>query len=175
MATAERKPDPSAVMLRQTEDYALFSRRLEECDGDEEKELLFLNELQTAARSLATNGVNFVLTAQHLEAEAAYRQEIAEKYRKSAAYLKRWADAAKDAVRRAMEETGMTKLPGDGCTVSIQNNPPKMVIEDEDQIPKDYWVKEPVLQKDILKADLLAGADVPGAKIERGTHLRVRF
>ena len=60
--------------------------------------------------------------------------------------------------------------------IIVRDNPPKVVLDDEDAIPKAYLHKETVIT--ILKADirksLLEGKTVAGAHLEREKRLLIK-
>jgi hypothetical protein len=67
------------------------------------------------------------------------------------------------------------KIKGNLFTLSIKKAPPKVVVEDEKMIPKQYWIPQPskLLKKDMLDA-LKNNIKIPGAKLEQGTTLGIR-
>jgi hypothetical protein len=79
-------------------------------------------------------------------------------------------------LKRCMEVAEIAKLPLGTVTASIQNNPPKVVIDDEFQLPQ-FFVKTVTTQtvdKKLIAEAIKAGEKVPGAHIEQGTSLRIR-
>lgn len=89
-------------------------------------------------------------------------------------------DRLHERIKETMAAMGVKKLSGATSTIAVQNNSQSaLIIEDEGAIPLSYWKvppppTEPVLDREALKADLESGALVPGARVERGTHVRVR-
>lgn len=175
---AERKPDATAIMQRQAQDYALFSDRLSDCEGDPEAERRWLAELQTAARSLTENAERFVLGAQRLDHEADYYSTMAAKFHEAARLRAKWAEAIRDAVLRAMLDCGMTKYEGDAIKLGVQNSPPAVDI-DPDATVADFDVRyvrvKEELDKKTIKTDLEAGVEIPKARLVQRRHLRVRI
>lgn len=89
--------------------------------------------------------------------------------------LTRSIDHMKMAVKEAMELTGKTKFKTALYSFGIRNNPPKMVIDNEGDIPAEYYIEQaPVLDKAALKDALSKGLDVPYAHLEQGTSLMIR-
>ena len=94
---------------------------------------------------------------------------------RQAAFKKR-IDRLKEYLKANMEDSGITKISGLLFTISIQNNPPSAVIDDELQLPPKYMEEEVKIKvnKSQIRQDLLSGVEIPGAHLEKGTHLRIR-
>ena len=68
-------------------------------------------------------------------------------------------------------------MQGKLFTVAIQNNPPKLIVEDESEIPKAYWLEQPpTLDRRLLLQDLKLEEypDFKGAKVVQERSLRIR-
>ena len=97
------------------------------------------------------------------------------------------------AERRRMQERNITKMKNslqdtmllldlpkertDKYTVWLQKNPPKLVVEDEREIPKAYWIEQaPKLDKKSLLNDLKEEkhTDFKGARIVQERSLRIK-
>lgn len=86
-------------------------------------------------------------------------------------------ERAKIAMQRAMTSAGEKKMLCGSFTVSVQNNPPKCVVDvSVANIPSKYLIpQEPTIDKKLLLEDLKAsGEQVPYAHIEQGESLRIR-
>jgi predicted SpoU family rRNA methylase len=102
--------------------------------------------------------------------------------------------SVKFLVQRTMEQLKLTKLEAGVFTISIANNPPAMIVQNQDVIPLEYFDEVPAtlkLDSAKLKKDLVDGKEVewrkpvakeegaelytgPGAIISRGTSLRIK-
>ena len=87
-------------------------------------------------------------------------------------------DRAKEAMKKAMNTAGEKKLPAGSFTVSVQANPPKVVIDEQylENIPEKYLIpQEPTINKKAMLEDLKAGENLEGlAHMETGESLRIR-
>ena len=85
---------------------------------------------------------------------------------------------AKEAMKVAMLTAGEKKLPAGSFTVSVQANPPKVVMDEQyiENIPEKYLTHpEPEINKKAMLEDLKAGADLDGiAHLESSEGLRIR-
>ena len=91
--------------------------------------------------------------------------------------LENTIERSKAAMQMAMTTAGEKKMPCGTFTVSVQNNPPKCVVDvSVADIPSKYLIpQEPTIDKKLLLEDLKAsGEQVPYAHIEQGESLRIR-
>ena len=81
-----------------------------------------------------------------------------------------------DYLKYGMTATGVKKIEYGTRTISLQNNPPKLVIDNEEEIPPRYYVIVPEttqLDKAMVKWDLKDG-EIPGVHLEQGQSIRKR-
>lgn len=103
----------------------------------------------------------------------AEEKRLAEKRR----VMENTVERAKFAMQTAMNTAGEKKIPCGSFTVSVQNNPPKCVLDvSVADIPSKYLIpQEPTVDKKLLLDDLKASEEaVPYAHIEQGESLRIR-
>ncbi len=82
----------------------------------------------------------------------------------------------KDYLKYGMDTAGIVKLDFGTRSVTLQQSPPKLVVDDESAIPAKFFVVIPEttqLDKFRVKRALKDG-DVPGCHIERGQSVRFR-
>lgn len=79
---------------------------------------------------------------------------------------------------RVLQKMGEKKLPCGTFTVSRQNNPSTVVMDEQyiENIPARYLkIAEPTIDKTLIKKDLDAGVDLEGiAHLEQDEGLRIR-
>jgi hypothetical protein len=84
----------------------------------------------------------------------------------------------KQYVLDGMQLAGITEIKSPELVIRTATNPPAVTIEDERQVPAEYWVPPPppqvVISKLLIKAAIDAGIEVPGAKITRSVRLVIR-
>ena len=84
----------------------------------------------------------------------------------------------KEAMKFALNTAGEKKIACGTFTVSVQNNTPSVVLDEQylENIPEEYLVpQEPKIDKKKIKADIDAGKDLDGiAHLETGVSLRIR-
>ena len=148
---------------------AVLALALEEDDGEELAGRLA--EIDMAIEDKADNYAVIIadLTAQ----EAKLKTEI-DRLTKRRQTLRNNADRMKQSLQQAMETVGKEKMKTDYYSYTIQKNPPKLVLDDEEIVPDDYFVTRRELDKASLKDALKAGQEVRGAHLEQTESLRIR-
>lgn len=76
----------------------------------------------------------------------------------------------RSVVAAAMEAAGVRKIEEAAFTISLRNNPGKLIVTDEAAIPTEYW-REKITRSIDKKslADALAAGSVPGADLSNGS------
>lgn len=81
----------------------------------------------------------------------------------------------KDALEKAMRQTGKTKFKTLLFSFGIQKNPPSVAILKEDSVPIDYLVvPDPQPDKKRILTELKAGAKFDWAELRQTEALRIR-
>lgn len=83
----------------------------------------------------------------------------------------------KETLTDTMELLEIQKEKTDRYTLWVQNNPQRLVVEDEKEIPEAYWEKQPPKLNRKLLLDDLKNEEYPdfkGARIEQGRGVRFR-
>lgn len=90
-------------------------------------------------------------------------------------------ERAKAAMQNAMRIAGEKKMPAGTFTVSLQQNPPKVVLDEPyiENIPEKYLIpQEPTINKKLILEDLKEGFVIPElegvAHLESSEGLRIR-
>ena len=109
------------------------------------------------------------------EADAIREEEIRLMKRRKSAETK--AERLKAWLLSAMtREDGTTdKLKTGRVSISVKRNPPSTVVDDE-LLPSTYKVAKITYQanKELIKRELLAGGEVPGAHLEYGRSVVIK-
>ena len=75
-----------------------------------------------------------------------------------------------------MIRTGINELASPEFVVKVCDNPPKVILDDEEAIPDDYKEAETVvtIRKDALRRAMLDdGEIIPGCHLEKGKRLKI--
>ena len=149
-----------------------------------------LDELQGEFKEKAVGLAKLVKTWE--AEEQAYKTEIdrLEGHKRTAQRKQAWA---KQYLKGNMEDAGIDHVPGDVVDIKLQNGAPSVILEDEALVPMAYksgtislpWaeiVKKKlvdVAEMTITKRGILndfaeTGIAIPGARVEKNTHIRIR-
>lgn len=81
----------------------------------------------------------------------------------------------KSYLQHEMEFAGLDKVKRPTLTVSIQLNPPSVLVKDESLIPSHYMIPvAPKLDKKAVLSFLKEGGEVPGCEIQQSKGLRIK-
>lgn len=83
-------------------------------------------------------------------------------------------DRLKRYMQDGMDAAQMVKHKGQLFTISIQNNPPSVVVDDEAAVPKGFQRIKVEVDKTAVKDALKSGTEVPGVHLEHTRSLRIR-
>ena len=81
----------------------------------------------------------------------------------------------KSYLQNELETAGIDKVKRPTLTVSIANNPPSVLVEDESLIPSEYMVPQPdKIDKRMLLSVLKEGEEIPGCSIQQTKGVRIK-
>ena len=156
-----------------TADY----RRLQELMDEDIDQEAVRDTLEAIEGAIEVKAKNIAVLVQSMGNDAdiikAEEQRLAAR-RKAIENRQKWL---KDYLQYNMEAVGIDKFKTPTHTIALQNNPPALNIYDEGKIPASYMTIIPErweVDKQAVKEDLKAGAEVPGAELTRGKSLRIR-
>jgi hypothetical protein len=151
---------------------ALFAdSEISEADKDEAVaraiDLTDVAEQKVMAKVDATRGfVNSMLARHDLYVAEAARLTA------HARALRGIVERVKGYVKSVMVATGAKRLSGRLGWINLQASNAALVIEDDSAIPPSYWDQVLILNRERVRDALKAGVEVPGARLERGQHVR---
>lgn len=137
--------------------------------------------LESLGGELEVKAQNVVAFLRNLEttAEAIKQAESAMASRRKA--IENRVDNLKRYVLESMQANGIQKIECPLFVLSIAKGPPAVEIEDERQIPADYFTippppppPPPQVDKKLIAQALKDGFDVPGARLRQGVRLAIR-
>lgn len=155
-------------------EHRALSDKLHDLELDDQT---ILDTLESESTDLIEKGKNVAAVFRNLESDAKQikeeEQRLAERRK---AYEKR-AESLKNYLKTNMEVAGIQKIECPWFVISIAQNPEAVTVDDESLIPRDYFKEIPVsyvLDKSLLKQAIKDGYTVPGARLIRGTNLRIK-
>lgn len=150
----------------------LLDELLETANEDGEVNLDISKQLEEIHGAFTEKAVNVATVYRSIEQEAErYRAEekrLAEIRRK----LERHAEAIKGYLARECINTGVEKIGGVSANISFRTSE-KTVIDNEAEIPDEYWrvKREPDLSA--IKAAIKAGKEIEGAHLQSFKNIQI--
>ena len=111
-----------------------------------------------------------------IEARAQAAADEAERLYERKVSLLKHRDWLKEYIRQNMEFVGRQKVEGSLFTVRVQNTAPSVLVPNVDDLPQQFTVTKSnaYADKGKIKEALLAGEEVPGATLVKGTTVVIR-
>lgn len=158
---------PSLYELKN--DYLRLLELEEEVDSEAFQDALdnLTDEINTKAESIAA-----VLKQMEADVKMLKDEEVRLKNRRTA--IENNYKRLKEYLKNELEVMNIDKVKTPKFTITVRNNPVKVVIKDDDLIPVDYKVPKYSIDKKVLKEALLNGEEIKGAELiqEKGVQIR---
>jgi hypothetical protein len=156
-------------------EFAEIKSILDECDGDvTEVDAKWLARIEQNSLSLQQKFEGCCMVVREWKAEAKALEEEEKRISDRRKAVQNRVDRFYAYMQACMEAGGINKIKTPLFSVALQNNPPAVLVENEDQIPPEYMEQTVKICTSKIKQDLKAGVDVPGAKLVNGQHVRIR-
>lgn len=163
-----------ANLYELTADIQLLWNLMDQGELDDD---MIMDAMQNSQEELAIKLEGYCKWIRNMEADVAALKEEEKRLAARRKTLEHTIERAKSSMHYAMNEAGEKKIKGNLFTISVQNNPPKVVMDkDIDDIPERY-IKylDPEIDKAKIKEDIQKGIDVEGiAHLEQTESLRIR-
>jgi len=143
-----------------------------ELEDDEQREYL-LSQLQLNLEERSADLLKFCKTQESfneaVDIEISRLQGLKLDRNKRVEFIKK-------TIKEAMENAGIKKMELPNFKLTVANNAPSVVIENESLVPKTFWREKTVhsIDKVKIKEALKADKEVKGAKLESKTSLRIK-
>lgn len=148
-------------------------KQIDEMEGlDEETKLDTLDSIDWTDQ-FEEKVENTVKVIKNKEADVEQLKEEIDRLTKRKKSIENDITRLKTGLQGAFEITGHDKVKTLLFTVSLANNQPSVVV-DEDLLPKKYFVQKLTPDKTTIKELLKAGKKVKGAVLQESRSLRIR-
>ncbi len=148
-------------------------KQIDEMEGIDEETKVDTLEAIDWTEQFEEKVENTVKVIKNKEAEANLLKEEIDRLTKRKKSLEGDITYLKIGLQAAFEVTGYDKVKTLLFTVSLANNQPSVVV-DEDLLPKKYFVQTLKPDKAAIKELLKAGKKVKGATLQESRSLRIR-
>ena len=163
----------TALFILAAEHRAL-SDKLHDLDIDDQT---ILDTLEGESTDLVEKGKNVAAVFRNLESDAKQIKEAEQQLAERRKAIEKRAESLKNYLKTNMEIAGIQKIECPWFVITLANNPEAVTVDDETEIPRDYFKEIPAsyqLDKTLVKQAIKDGFTVPGAHLSRGTSLRIK-
>jgi hypothetical protein len=143
---------------------------------DEMPEEAIKDTLEGIQGEFKDKAINVAAYIKNLEADKAAIEEAINNMKTRKDRVAAHAERLREYLKSAMQGMGMAAIKHDEFDIKIKNNPEKLVIFDEEQVPGiyRYYRQEEVVDNAAIKAALKANVTVPGAKLEQAKRMEIK-
>ena len=155
-------------------EHRSLSDKLHDLDLDDQT---ILDTLEGESTDLIEQGKNVAAVFRNLESDAKQIKEAEQQLAERRKAIEKRAESLKTYLKTNMEVAGILKIECPWFVITLAQNPEAVTVDDESTIPRDYFKEIPasfVLDKVLLKSAIKDGYAVPGARLTRGTSLRIK-
>lgn len=153
----------------------MIADQLMDSDADEQT---IADTLEGERWPLEVKAQNVAFVIRNIQSTAEAIKAAEDKMAERRKTLERRIDWLKGYLKSGMELAGINKVESPYFTIAVQNSPEAVEIDEPGLLPAEYWKQPepppPSIDKVAIKAAIKAGADVPGARLTQGTHLRIK-
>ena len=155
-------------------EHRALADKLHDLDLDDQT---IADTLEAESGDLIEKGKNVAAVFRNLESDAKQIKEAEQQLAERRKAIEKRAESLKNYLKTNMEIAGIQKIECPWFVISIAQNPETVTVDDESEIPRDYFKEIPAtfqLDKAMVKQAINDGFTVPGARLSRGTSLRIK-
>lgn len=156
-------------------EYRQITDLLMDSDADEQ---VIADTLEGERWPLEVKATNYAMVVRNIQATADAIKAAEEQMATRRKSLERRIEWLKARLKDGLELAGVNKIESPYFTISVQASTERVDIDQLDLLPAEYWTQPeppaPAPDKTAIKAAIKSGIDVPGARLTRGTHLRIK-
>jgi hypothetical protein len=132
--------------------------------------------LEGASGDLENKAWNIAALILQFEGEASVIKDAEQRMSSRRKTIERRIDWLREYLLVQLIRTGISEVSSPEFVVKVRDNPPKVILDDEDAIPRAYKHRETVvsIRKDEIRRALLDGKRVGGAHLEREKRLAIK-
>lgn len=155
-----------------TNQYEFLMNCLYDEDYDEET---LIDTLEGIEGEIEDKADGYARILKQMEKDAAAYKEEEERMAALRRTLENRHKFLKDRLYQMMKATGKAKFKTNLFSFGIQKNPPSLVIDNPDDIPRKYMIpQEPKVDTAAIKDLLKTGTTVSFAHLEQGERVNIR-
>ena len=163
-----------STLYELTNEWMMLMEMAEDPDIEED---VFMDTLEGIEGEIEMKADGYAKVIRQLEHDAEACGTEAKRFTEKKKFLENKIDRMKKSLQGAMETTGKTKFKTELFSFNVQNNPASVIVEaDIKDIPERYLKPvDPKIDKELMKKDLKAGANLDGvAHLVQTRGLRIK-
>jgi hypothetical protein len=144
--------------------------------NDAVKQVIIDENLSLLQHDFSTKALALAGYIQNLKLEQSNVKELQDKFAKRVKSLDRTISHLNEYLLMQMQQVNIPKLNNTWLSVSIRNNPCKVIIEDETLLSDEFKITEQVIKinKSLISEQLKAGGFIPYAHLEQSKRLEIK-
>lgn len=157
-----------------TADIQLLWNLMENGEIDDDT---LINAMQNSQEELSIKLEHYCMFIKNMEADAKAFKEEEQRLAARRKTLENTIERAKKAMQYAMDVAGEKKVKGKLFSISLQNNPASVVLDEQymENIPEKYLIHKTDINKRLMAEDIKNGVDLEGlAHLEQSEGIRIR-
>jgi hypothetical protein len=163
------------TLARLTAEFLDLAVRLADCDPFDPAALATIEDLlDHSAAAIRDKAAATAAIIREFEARAAAARAEGERILGHARSGQERAAWLRAYLLRNLQDLGLERLETATAVLAVRQSPPALEIVDESQLPETFKQVVASVNKSMLRAALLSGQSVPGARLVRGSHLSLR-
>ena len=157
-----------------TADIQLLWNLMENGEIDDDT---LIDAMQNSQEELSIKLEHYCMFIKNMEADAKAFKEEEQRLAARRKTLENTIESAKKAMQYAMDVAGEKKVKGKLFSISLQNNPASVVLDEQymENIPEKYLIHKTDINKRLMAEDIKNGVDLEGlAHLEQSEGIRIR-
>lgn len=134
--------------------------------------------LESLGGELTAKATNIGFVIRNLETLAAQIKDAEQKMELRRKAIEARVEHVRAYLRINMQACGISKIEAPQFSITLRKTPPKVVIDDPEAIPQEFWRQPPIpspeIDKKLLAEELKAGVIVEGAHLETGVSVSIK-
>lgn len=155
-----------------------FKAMVDKLENSELDQQTIKDTIEGESGALEVKATNVAMYVRNLESMAEQIKQAEQAMAERRKALENKSKQIKDYLLENMQYAGISKIESPYFTLSINKNPPSVIIDDESQLKVKFFTTpkppEPAPDKTKIKAAIEAGEEVTGAHIESKFRLEIK-
>jgi hypothetical protein len=160
-------------LYKLADEYVAIAMQLADSDLPDD---VITDTLEGASGDIENKAWNTAALILQFSGEAAIIKEAEQRMSARRKSLERRVEWMRDSVLVQLIRTGIGEIDSPEFVIRVQDNPPKVILDDEEAVPNAFKLTETVttIRKADIRKSLLEGKTVAGAHLESEKRLTIK-